>query len=212
MGLAPRRSIIGGVLFLALTLCNFSMAEAAAVDIPIDKLAGEIRKSVEDASAYYKQKSAQERHDSVGRLSGDIIKLAAAEMGLSGVLKGWQSSSSNSIEPAPDADKRVILLKAQLETIRDDFMAIQRDLAILDPDFQKRNPLVLIDVGSFAHDGIIFYCPPNSDCHVLPDGHGVIGSAAVVFSNPKQFQSFVAVLDSDSAKLRTFADEIAKSS
>lgn len=172
-----------------------------SVSIPVDKIVDALIDAI-------KSLNATVRADSVGQLARDLSNLAGQEDGLAVTLKSWQSNDG-SIHISAQSGGRVTILEGSLDGIRKTYIDIQTQMNAIDPVYARDHTQIVSDIGGFAHDGILFYCPPAANCEARPDGFGFMGPGSIVFTNAVETNNFIAKLEADADQLRRLALQLA---
>ena len=192
------------MLLCLMTVGAYSQGSAFSINVPVDKLFDSIVSAIKSLSETI-------RDDSVGVLARDLSTLAGQEKGLALNLKSWQARDG-SIRNSGTID-RVKILDESLSEIKATYLQIRQHINNLDPKWSRNNTAVIADIGGFAHDGIIFYCAPGTDCRNSPGGNGgvVTGKESVVFAQAEQANDFISKLEDDARQLANLADKLASS-
>lgn len=171
--------------------------------LPITEITGQIGNGTAYVVNQINLHSQQIRKDSVGRLVIDLANLAGSENALANEIDVLAANPQDA-HHSPGAGGNGIMdaLNKNLDLVRSGFIQVNEDLANLDQQWAQANALLQIDIGSFAHDGALFYC--INDCGT----NFYTGQPAVRLTDPQQTGELAAVLRSDFAKIRQIAQDV----
>lgn len=148
------------VIFVALIyLVVGSQPSKAGLDVklPIDKV-------TEGIVDFVKWLLTQSRTDSVGTLVKDLGSLSGKESTLADdIAKLARNRKGMGGAPATK------MLNNRLAEIYSKYLVVQQHFKDLDPQWAGPHAGLVGDIGAFAHDGFLWYCPVSEGCE---DGGG----------------------------------------
>jgi hypothetical protein len=176
---------------------------SALKGLPITDLTGQIGGAVEWVVGQIRIYNHQIRADSVGRLVIDLSNLAGLEAALADQIDALASNPQDA-HHTPGAGGGAVMdsLNRNLNLVRQEFKRVNADLADLDPQWMPAHASLGPDIGSFAHDGALYYC--ITDCGT----NFYTGQRAVQLTDPQQTGQLAAVLRSDVGNIRQIAAAI----
>jgi len=150
-------------------------ASKLGFSISVDFNATEVMKAVTDAvsriTARWDKLTLAEKNDGVARLSLRLASIAGMEDALARSLEMYVKNpilaASRNQKDQDRIDRATVVFNVKLEEIRKAFSQVNDHLERLDPDWAKQNTLLIRSIGSFTHDGILFYQPPDRQWEAL---------------------------------------------
>ncbi|WP_248558186.1 hypothetical protein [Paraburkholderia terrae] len=102
------------------------------------------------------------------------------------------------------------VLDKQLDDITKTYNDIQGHLRAIDPAYALNHTQILSDIGGFAHDGLLFYCPPQpyGGCQVNANGTGMVGRGAIILNDQNAADAFIGQLEKDADQIQQYADQL----
>jgi hypothetical protein len=152
----------------AFALMSISRAEAQNVniDIPIDKALQQIGNGVDYIVNRIDIVNDRSRRESVQVLALQLASLSGEEMGLARSLEIYVNNPNAALFSDPLlAEDAISILDNHIDGIKSQFLLIQRHMKDIDPNWALHNVSIIAEIGSFAHDGRLWYVTPDS-----PDG------------------------------------------
>jgi hypothetical protein len=171
--------------------------------LPITEITGQIGTAAAYLIDLIKDHKKQIRADSVGSLVIDLANLAGLESALADRIDALAHNPADAHNyPGSGGSTVMDSLNDQLTTVREAFTRVNMDLSYLDPQWAQANASIQINVGSFTHDGALFYC--IKDCGT----NFYTGQPAVRLTDPQETSQLTAVLRADVVKIRQIAQAI----
>ena len=203
----PKAAILATTIFIAAGNLNNVAAQgwaSVASQLPIDKLTAQIGQMGDYFIRLIQGHFDQQRADSIGQLVIDLTNLAGSEEALATVIDALAKNPQDAYHRSgvPGSGAVMDSLNNNLNLVRQQFMKVNADINSIDKQWAQKNAALQADIGSFAHDGALFYC--IQDCGT----NFYTGQPAIHLTDPQQADQLAAVLRSDVDKVRKIAASI----
>ncbi len=198
------RNLLTFALVIACAYGSTRIANAQAwlKGLPITDITGQIGSAVAWLAGQYNNHQQSVKENSVGQLVIDLSNLAGSENALAAQIDALLSDPGSARIYAGAASPVLQSLNNNLELVRGQFMQVNNDLIGLDPKWAQTHATLGIDIGSFAHDGALFYCINNCGANFYT------GQPAFRLTDQAQTQQLSNVLHSDVSAIRKLAQDI----